>query len=143
MTGALDRRLELLLALGAEAGTAPREDLALGGQELLEVLDVLVVDDRVVAVLGPDDGTDASLPGCSVSFLGSGVGLGGLVGEGAGRLDPLEIDGVDERLLLLGHLDRIILGRRGNLVLGSVLLGGELALLLRTGGRFSRCRCPG
>src|SRR6478672_7630262 len=44
LPGALDRRLQLALMLGAGAGDAPRQDLAALGHERTDQLDVLVVD---------------------------------------------------------------------------------------------------
>src|SRR6266849_11114937 len=41
---ALDRRRELALVMGARAGDARRDDLAVLADEILEQLDVLVVD---------------------------------------------------------------------------------------------------
>src|SRR5688572_17731812 len=50
----LDGELELLLALRAVARPLAREELSVRGQEAAQVLDVLVVEDRVVAVLAGD-----------------------------------------------------------------------------------------
>src|SRR5580765_1565884 len=44
LPGALDRRLQLALVLGAGSGNAPRQDLAALGHERPDQLDVLVVD---------------------------------------------------------------------------------------------------
>src|SRR5258707_1395449 len=44
LAGALDRRLQLALVLGAGAGNAPRQDLAALGHERPDQLHILVVD---------------------------------------------------------------------------------------------------
>jgi hypothetical protein len=51
VTGALNCLLELLLALGAEIGTAAGDNLALRGKEFPEIFEVLVVNFGIVAVI--------------------------------------------------------------------------------------------